>query len=147
MSAFPQRIAHRAWKLILAAAVFAAWIAASPVSLPAQVPKVANLRPGAVAGEVVNAKGTPVPGAAVLWQIADGGRPHVVRSDAQGHFRVGPLRSGLYDVRASKGDASSQWSRNLLIKPGGDTKITLHLASKPAPKNVSAPSSTMQTGY
>jgi hypothetical protein len=104
-----------------------ACLALLPVALRAQYPKIAKRPPGGLAGEVLNSKGVPVAGALILWQVADGDKPHVLHSDAHGHFRVGPLHSGLYNVRASKGGVSSEWSRNLLVKPGGDTTVTLRL--------------------
>jgi len=107
--------------------VAVAGLALLPMALCAQYPKVARRPPGGLAGLVLNSKGVPVEGALVLWQVADGDRPHVLHSDAHGRFHVERLHSGLYDLRASKGDIASEWSRNLLVKPGGDTTVTLQL--------------------
>src|SRR3974377_650755 len=62
---------------VVAGASAAAW---------GQVPKTAKQKPGGLDGEVVNAKGAPVAGAQILWQVADGETPHVLHSDAQGRF-------------------------------------------------------------
>jgi Carboxypeptidase regulatory-like domain len=119
-----------------------------PASLRAQVPKVSRKAPGGMVGEVVNAKGAPVAGALILWQVADGEKPHVLHSDAHGHFRIASLRSGLYDVRASAGSASSEWSRNVLVKPGADTSLTLRIAPA-TPHNTASRGSgnSIQPGY
>jgi len=69
------------------------------IGLWAQVPKTAKQKPGGLDGEVVNAKGAPVAGAQILWQVADGETPHVLHSDAHGRFHIEPLRTGSYDLR------------------------------------------------
>ena len=100
-----------------------------PAGLRAQLPKQHKLGPSNLDGTVVTAKGTPVSGAQVLWQASDGEKPHVVHTDDQGHFHIPGLRAGLYDVRASVGDASSEWERNVLVRPGGESNVKLRLAS------------------
>ncbi len=97
------------------------------------MPKVAKQKPGSLGGEVVNAKGAPVAGALILWQVADGETPHVLHSDAHGLFRIQPVRAGLYSLRASAGGTWSEWEKNVLVRPGGDANITLRLTFKPAP--------------
>src|SRR5258708_1310795 len=85
----------------------------------AQVPKtaVAKQKPGGLNGDVVNAKGSPVAGAQILWQAADGEKPHVLHSDAQGRFHIGPLRSGQYDFRASARRTWPHCTPNVLFLP------------------------------
>jgi virginiamycin B lyase len=100
------------------------------VNLLAQYPKVAPKKPGSLSGDVVSAKGTPVAGAQVMWQAADGGTPHVLHSDARGHFRLEPLRAGLYELRASVGGAWSEWEQNVIVRPGAETAVTLKLSFK-----------------
>jgi hypothetical protein len=112
-------------------------LALLPASLQAQYPKVAKQPPGGLAGEVVNDKGAPVAAAVIMWQPADGEKPHVLHSDAHGHFRIAPLRAGLYDLRASAGAASSDWAHNLLVNPGTDTNVTLRLVLTAPPKKPS----------
>jgi len=99
----------------------------------AQVPKTAKLKPGGLAGEVVNAKGAPVAGAQILWQAADGETPHVLHSDARGLFHIEAMRSGLYNLRASASGTWSEWEHNVLVRPGGDVNVTLRLTFKEPP--------------
>jgi hypothetical protein len=122
---------RRTWIGIL---ILLVGLALLPVSLRAQLPKQRKLGPGEVAGEVVNAQGAPVAGAQIVWQTADGGKPHALHCDAHGHFRIASLPSGLYELRASKGSASSDWVHNLLVKPGTGTSVTLHLTLIAPPK-------------
>jgi virginiamycin B lyase len=98
-----------------------------PAGLRAQLPKQHKLGPGNLDGTVVNAKGAPVAGAQVLWQVSDGEKPHVVHTDNEGHFNIPGLRTGLYDLRASEGDASSEWERNVLVRPGAQSSVKLRL--------------------
>jgi virginiamycin B lyase len=101
--------------------------------LRAQLPKEHRQGPGNLDGIVVNVKGTPVAGAQVLWQASDGRTPHVVHSDAQGHFHVPAVRAGLYDLRASAGDASSDWEHNVVVRPGAGSSVKLRLVSTAPP--------------
>ena len=101
--------------------------------LQAQYPKVAPLKPGSLSGEVVSAKGAPVAGAQILWQVADGSTPHVLHSDAQGHFRIDPLRAGLYELRASAGGTWSEWEHNVMVRPGTEANVKLRLSFKSPP--------------
>jgi hypothetical protein len=105
----------------------------------AQVPKTRPEKPGALDGIVVNAKGAHVSGAQIWWQPSDGGTPHALHTDAQGHFTIPRLRSGLYDLRASRGQIQSSWTHNVLVRPGEPTTVTLRLVStvpaKPALAN------------
>jgi len=98
-----------------------------PAGLGAQYPKERHRGPGTLDGIVVNDKGAPIAEAQVVWQTADGERPHVAHSDAQGHFHVTGLRPGPYDVSASAGEASSEWQRNVNVPPGGMLNVTLRL--------------------
>jgi virginiamycin B lyase len=104
-----------------------------PAGLGAQLPKVAKQAPGSLGGTVVNAKGAPVAGAQIVWQAADASKPHALHSDAQGHFHIAHLRTGIYDLSASTGDAASDWSRNVLVRPGAETNVTLRLESTAPP--------------
>jgi virginiamycin B lyase len=101
-------------------------------NLRAQYPKVAPKKPGSLSGEVVSAKGAPVAGALVMWQAADGGTPHVLHSDARGHFRLDLLRAGLYELRASVGGTWSEWEQNVIVRPGTETAVKLKLVFKTA---------------
>jgi virginiamycin B lyase len=103
-----------------------------PVGALAQVPKsaVARSKPGSMDGAVVNAKGAPVAGAQILWQVADGETPHLLHSDAHGKFHLERLRPGFYDLRASANGTWSEWEHNVLVRPGGDASVTLRLTFK-----------------
>ena len=98
-----------------------------PEGLRAQLPKEHREAPGSLDGEVVDAKGAPVAGAQVLWQAADGGRPHVLHSDAQGQFHIASLRAGLYELRASAGGIWSDWSHNVVVRPRAKVNVKLRL--------------------
>src|SRR5665213_2292415 len=124
------------WRARLNLAFLFCAAALVPVGANAQVPKVAKLRPGGVDGEVVNAKGAPVADAQILWQISDGETPHILHSDANGRFHIGPLRMGSYDLRASAGGAWSEWEHNLLVRPATDSNVTLRLVFKAPPPPV-----------
>jgi len=104
-----------------------------PAGLRAQYPKVAKQKPGSLSGEVISAKGAPVAGAQILWQAADGGTPHVLHSDVHGRFHIDPLRSGLYEVRASAGGAWSEWEHNVMVRPGTEASVKLRLSFKAPP--------------
>jgi len=84
-------------------------------------------RPGTLTGIVLSARGKPVAGAQILWQNADGQSIHALRSDAAGRFRIERLYAGLYDLRATTGTAWSEWQHNVLVRPGGETTVTLRL--------------------
>ena len=90
---------------------------------------------GVLTGSVVSAGGQPVAGARVLIQTADGRRPFTVRTDAEGKFRVPRVRRGLYNLRAQAAGLWSAWKRNVLVRAGKSTSVTLRLAlKKPAPQ-------------
>jgi hypothetical protein len=103
-----------------------------PSCLWAQLPKQPKEEAGSLTGEVVDAKGAPVVGALILWQAADGGKPHVLRSNAQGQFRIAQLRPGLYDLRASSGKTSSDWTHNVVVRPGTRAGVRLCLKVRTA---------------
>ena len=107
-----------------------------PPGLWAQLPKTHKQGPGNLDGTVVNAKGAPVAGAQVLWQASDGRIPHVLHCDAQGHFHIPALRAGLYDLRASAGDASSDWEHNVIVRPSSESNVKLRLESIAPPAQV-----------
>jgi len=134
---------RRSWRNI----AFLTGIAAfAPAGLPAQLPKTAPQKPGSLTGEVVTAKGSPVSGAQILWQTADGGIPHVLHTDAHGRFHLESLRAGLYDVRASADGSWSEWEHNVTIRPGSEANVKLRLAFKaPVPAKAVALRGTIHT--
>src|ERR1700722_19234078 len=90
-----------------------------------------------LAGMVVGADGKPVANASVTYQTGGGDAPHVIRTDAKGHFSVGKLRADSYDLRATTKGMYSEWARNVSVRPGQTKTITLRLTI-PAPAAVVA---------
>ncbi len=87
-----------------------------------------------LAGVVVAADGKPVANASVTYQTGGGDAPHVIRTDAKGHFSVGKLRADSYDLRATTKGMYSEWARNVSVRPGQTKTITLRLTiAAPAP--------------
>jgi hypothetical protein len=112
------------------------WVFVFALTVSAGPPK------GALNGLVVNSKGIPVKSARVFWQTAEGTAPHALRSNAEGRFRVFPIRDGYYDLRADSGGAWSEWEHNVMVRNGAEVNVTLHLvrttppsASSPKPGN------------
>lgn len=91
---------------------------------------------GSLKGTVLSATGKPVAGARVLIQTADGRRPFTVRTDATGSFRVARITRGLYHLRAQAAGLWSDWERNVLIRTGQPTLVTLRLALNVPPPEV-----------
>src|ERR1700674_2639520 len=104
-----------------------------PARLSAQYPKRPKEPAASLGGEVVSAKGAPIARAAVLYQASDGRTPRVIHTDAEGHFRIAEIRAGLYDLRAVKGNGQSEWSHNVLVRPGQQTSVTLRLVVETPP--------------
>jgi hypothetical protein len=95
----------------------------------------ARTRTGTLAGTVIGLDGKPAAGATVMAQGSDGLTPLGTHTNAQGRFYFPLLRSGLYDVRASRGSTASEWKHNILVHVGRQTTVTLHLSRlKPAKK-------------
>src|SRR3981081_1423265 len=109
--------------------VYLCGVALLPTCLWAQLPKGPKLGPGNLDGIVVNSKGVPVAGAQVLWQVSDGEKPHVLHCDEHGHFHIPGLRAGLYDLRASFGESSSDWEHNVIVRRGAGSNLKLRLLS------------------
>ena len=97
----------------------------------------------ALNGLVLNSKGIPVKSARVFWQTAEGTAPHVLRSNAEGRFRISPVRDGFYEFRAESGGSWSEWEHNVMVRNGAEASVTLRLvrttppSSKPKPGNAS----------
>jgi carboxypeptidase family protein len=82
---------------------------------------------GVLDGVVLNAKGSPVAYAQVLWQAADGKAPHALRANGNGYFRIAGVRQGLYDVRAERLGMVSDWEHNVWVPTGKVATVTLRL--------------------
>jgi hypothetical protein len=90
---------------------------------------------GGLIGYVIGPNDKPVPNALVTYQPGGGEAPHVVRTDAKGHFSIPKLRVDNYDVRASGNGVFSEWEKNISIKPNQIRSVTLHLIyAKEVPK-------------
>jgi hypothetical protein len=101
--------------------------------IAAAAPAFTSPPAGTLNGIVLDAKDAPVASARVFWQAADGSRPHTLRTDGSGHFRVARLRAELYDLRAQAGGTWSEWEHNVLVRPGADTSVTLRLVRTTPP--------------
>jgi Carboxypeptidase regulatory-like domain len=116
-----------------------------PAGARAQMSKTAKEKPGTLSGEVVNAKGAPVANAEILWQASDGRIPHVLHTDGQGRFHIPDMRAGFYELRASAGDAWSEWEHNVTVRPGAEVNVTLRLKFTPPTAIVVELKGTMRT--
>jgi Carboxypeptidase regulatory-like domain len=90
---------------------------------------------GGLVGTVIGPNDKPVPNAVVTYQTGGGETPHVIRTDAKGHFSVPKLRVDNYDVRASGNGVFSEWEKNISIKPNQIRSVTLRMIyAKEVPK-------------
>jgi len=85
---------------------------------------------GKLTGQVLGEDGKPAAKARVYCQSSDGRSPHTTKTDAQGHFQLTCL-AGPVDVRAHAGENWSEWTRNVRIRTGETTSITIHIAASP----------------
>jgi hypothetical protein len=128
---FPRRVC--ATRIFAAIAVIAV--------LGVMIPSVPGMpqHTSTLAGVVLGADGKPVANASVTYQTGGGDAPHVIRTDAKGHFSVGKLRADSYDLRATTKGMYSEWARNVSVRPGQTKTVTLRLTIV-APAAVAAPS-------
>ena len=91
-------------------------------------PRPAGL--GTVAGQVLGSNGSPVIGARVILQAAEGHRLQTTDTNNQGRFWFASLPEGQYGVRASYEARVSEWRQNVWVAPGEQTNVVLHLRSK-----------------
>jgi len=82
-----------------------------------------------IRGVVLDANGKPVAAAAVTCQSSAGIHPHVVHTDAKGHFVLPGLKQDSYDLRATSNGAYSDWEKNLPLRIGQTKEITLRLSN------------------
>lgn len=81
----------------------------------------------------------PVPHARVAYQNSSGHSPHAIRADARGRFRITKLQADNYDVRASSRGVFSEWEKNVTVRSGRDTSLTLRLIYSKQPLSAPAP--------
>lgn len=88
-----------------------------------------------ITGVVLGPDDKPVANASVSYQVSSGSAPHVVRTDAHGHFTISKLKADNYDVRASGKGVFSEWQKNVSLRAGATKEITLQLIyAKQIPK-------------
>jgi hypothetical protein len=86
-------------------------------------------------GVVLGPDDKPVANASVSYQVSSGSAPHVVRTDAHGHFTISKLRADNYDLRAFGKGVFSEWQKNITLRSGATKELTLHLVyAKEIPK-------------
>jgi hypothetical protein len=85
---------------------------------------------GRLAGRVLGPNDAPVAGARVTMETADGRHPHATSTDRQGHFAFPDILVGTYEARAYWDSAWSEWQRNVIVRAGKTTEITLRISAK-----------------
>jgi len=86
-------------------------------------------------GVVLGPDDKPVANASVSYQVSSGTAPHVVRTDARGHFTISKLKADNYDLRASGKGVFSEWQKNITLRSGTTKELTLRLIyAKQIPK-------------
>lgn len=86
-------------------------------------------------GVVLGPDDKPVAHASVSYQVSNGSAPHVVRTDARGHFTISKLKADNYDLRASGKGVFSEWQKNITLRSGTTKELTLRLIyAKQIPK-------------
>lgn len=86
-------------------------------------------------GVVLGPDDKPVANASVSYQVSSGSAPHVVRTDAHGHFTISKLTADNYDLRASGKGVFSEWQKNITLRSGATKELTLRLIyAKQIPK-------------
>jgi hypothetical protein len=86
-------------------------------------------------GVVLGPDDKPVSHASITYQSSSGNDPHALRADARGHFRITGLVADNYDVRATSQGIFSEWEKNVTVRKGVPTNVTLHLIyAKQMPK-------------
>jgi hypothetical protein len=88
-----------------------------------------------LSGVVLGPDDKPVANASVSYQVSSGSAPHVVRTDARGHFTISKLRADNYDLRASGKGVFSEWQKNITLRSGATRELTVRLIyAKQIPK-------------
>ena len=91
--------------------------------------------PSTLTGIVLGPDDKPVANASVSYQVSSGSAPHIVRTDAHGHFTISKLKADNYDLRASGKGVFSEWQKNVTLRAGTTKELTLRLIyAKQIPK-------------
>lgn len=118
-----------------------ALLLAAVASVQAQQHKTAAKK-ASISGTVIGPDDKPVPHAAVTYQSSGGTAPHAIHADAHGHFLIPNLHGDIYDIRASAKGIFSEWEKNVVVRPGQQKNIILHLIyakEMPAPGAIGTP--------
>ena len=92
--------------------------------------------PGVIEGLVIGPDDKPVSRATISYQSSSGNAPHATHADVHGHFRLTGLPTDNYDVRATSKGIFSEWEKNVTVRKGRPTSITLRLEyAKKMPKS------------
>lgn len=102
-------------------------------SNPAQAQRRERRGNAELAGVVLGPNDKPVPNAAITYQSSSGSAPHFTRANSQGRFRITGLVKDNYDIRASSKGLFSEWEKNVTVRAGRTTTITLRLIYSKAP--------------
>jgi len=116
----------------MAALLVSALLLAPPAGAQTSTPqrKTAPGPTGKLAGQVLGEDGKPAAKARVYCQSSDGRSPHATKTDENGHFQL-TCPAGPVDVRARAGENWSEWTRNVRVRTGETTTITIHIAASP----------------
>ena len=87
----------------------------------------ARVPTGSVGGTVFERNGTPAAGAEVMLERSDGSAPSAVKTDSSGRYLFKFVLAGYYDIRASRGTATTVWKHNVMVHVGKETAIDLRL--------------------
>lgn len=82
---------------------------------------------GVLGGLVLGPDDRPVANASVTYQSSGGNAPHAVHTDRTGHFAIPMLPSDNYDLRATAKGVFSEWAKNVIVRSGQTTSVTLRL--------------------
>lgn len=82
---------------------------------------------GILDGLVLGPDDRPVAKASVTYQSSAGSAPHAVYTDRTGHFVIQKLSSDNYDLRASAKGVFSEWAKNVTVRSGHTTSVTLRM--------------------
>jgi carboxypeptidase family protein len=121
--------AARAAAALLISALLCAGAAAGQSTTPQR--RTATGPTGKLAGQVIGVDGKPAPKASVYCQSSDGRSPRATKTDEQGRYRL-TCPSGPVDARATFGESSSAWVRNVRVRTGETTSLNLHIEATPA---------------
>lgn len=120
-------------KLLIGSAALAAFVLGA-ISSRAQIRTRKDPRTAVIEGTVETQSGKPAPHAAVFLQPADGEAPHGTKTDDDGHFVFKHLKQDIYELRAESALLTSDWERDINVKPAARVSVTLHLkVPKPSP--------------